>query len=301
LRVVSFNANGLRSAARKGFFRWFTRQRADVLCVQELKAHEHQLAENVFEPRGFHRVCHTAQRPGYSGVALYARAAPLEVVQGIGVPEFDAEGRYLEAHFGSLTIASAYFPSGSSSPARQEAKFRFLEAFDRRLEVLQRNSRPLVFCGDFNMAHRPIDLKNWRANQDYPGFTPAERAWLDTLFDARNMVDAFRAVNQEPGQYTWWSNRGRLVPVPAAAPAVRALQVGRRALLATAATAIPATQATPETATVAAPAAATATGAPAAARRPGCVATAWSARTKSATRVWKWTACAAALASTRVK
>jgi exodeoxyribonuclease-3 len=208
LRVVSFNANGLRSAARKGFFRWFTRQRADVLCVQELKAHEHQLAENVFEPRGFHRVCHAAQRPGYSGVALYTRAAPLEVVQGIGVPEFDAEGRYLEAHFGSLTIASAYFPSGSSSPARQEAKFRFLEAFDRRLEVLQRNSRPLVFCGDFNMAHRPIDLKNWRANQDYPGFTPAERAWLDTLFDARNMVDAFRAVNQEPGQYTWWSNRG---------------------------------------------------------------------------------------------
>jgi exodeoxyribonuclease III len=209
LRVVTFNANGLRSAARKGFFRWFARQRADVLCVQELKAHEEQLADRAFHSRGFHRVLHPAQRPGYSGVAIYSRAEPHEVVRAIGATEFDAEGRYLEARFGSVAVVSAYFPSGSSSPARQEAKFRFLAAFDKRLEALERSGVPFVFCGDFNMAHRNIDLKNWRANQDYPGFTPPERAWLDSLFTGRGYVDAFRAVNQEPHQYTWWSNRGR--------------------------------------------------------------------------------------------
>ena len=209
MRIISFNANGLRSAARKGFFGWFARQRADVLCVQELKAHDHQLADRAFEARGFHRVLHAALKPGYSGVAIYSREEPAAVQRGIGVPEFDAEGRYLEAHFGSVAIASAYFPSGSAGPARQEAKFRFLAAFDKRLADLASHHLPFVFCGDFNMAHRAIDLKNWRANQDYPGFTPPERAWLDTLFDGRGFVDAFRAVNQEPDQYTWWSNRGR--------------------------------------------------------------------------------------------
>ena len=209
LRIITFNANGLRSAARKGFFRWFARQRADVLCVQELKAHEQQLVGPAFTPRGWHRIVHAAVRPGYSGVAIYSRAPPLDVVRGLGVPELDAEGRYLEARFERAVVVSAYFPSGSSGPARQEAKFRFLEAFDRRLAALAEDPLSFVFCGDFNMAHRPIDLKNWRANQDYPGFTPAERAWLDSLFDGRGYVDAFRTVNPEPHQYTWWSNRGR--------------------------------------------------------------------------------------------
>ena len=142
-------------------------------------------------------------------MAIYARSEPRAVSRSLGAPEFDAEGRYLEARFDNVAVVSAYFPSGSSSPARQEAKFRFLAAFDRRLAELERTGLPFIFCGDFNMAHRPIDLKNWRANQDYPGFTPEERAWLDTLFDGRGYVDAFRAVNEEPHQYTWWSNRGR--------------------------------------------------------------------------------------------
>ncbi len=209
MRVVSFNANGLRSATRKGFFTWFTRQRADVLCVQELKAQPHQLEDREYSARGFHRILHSARRPGYSGVAIYTRSEPQEVVRSIGAEEFDAEGRYLEVHLRSVAIVSAYFPSGSSSPARQEAKFRFLAAFDRRLETLRRHHVPFIFCGDFNMAHREIDLRNWRANWDYPGFTPPERAWLDTLFEGRGFVDAFRAVNQSPDQYTWWSNRGR--------------------------------------------------------------------------------------------
>jgi exodeoxyribonuclease-3 len=209
LRVVTFNANGLRSAAHKGFFQWFSRQRADVLCVQELKARDEQIADAEFHARGFHRVSMSAERPGYSGVAIYSRAEPVEVVRGIGNEEFDREGRYLEARFRGVAVVSAYFPSGSSSPARQEAKLRFLTAFDRRLAALEGSGLPFVFCGDFNMAHRPIDLKNWRALQNYPGFTPPERAWLDSLFAGRGFVDAFRAVNQEPHHYTWWSNRGQ--------------------------------------------------------------------------------------------
>jgi exodeoxyribonuclease-3 len=209
LRVVTFNANGLRSAARKGFFRWFARQRADVLCVQELKAADADIADRAFHARGYHRVCAHAEKRGYSGVAIFSKPPPVEVVRGIGEPEFDREGRYLEARFPGAAVVSAYFPSGSSSSARQEAKLRFLTAFDRRLVELAALGLPFVFCGDFNMAHRPIDLKNWRALQDYPGFTPAERAWLDSLFTARGFVDAFRAVNQEPHQYTWWSNRGQ--------------------------------------------------------------------------------------------
>jgi exodeoxyribonuclease-3 len=209
LRVVTFNANGLRSAVRKGFFPWFARQRADVLCVQELKAHDEQIADKAFHARGYHRACVHAEKRGYSGVAIYSRVEPVEVVRGIGEPEFDREGRYVEARFRNMAVVSAYFPSGSSSPARQEAKLRFLAAFDRRLLAIAETGLPFVFCGDFNMAHRPIDLKNWRSLQDYPGFTPGERTWLDSLFAGRGFVDAFRAVNQEPHQYTWWSNRGQ--------------------------------------------------------------------------------------------
>src|SRR4029077_11909608 len=130
------------SAARKGFFRWFARQRADVLCVQELRAHEAQLADRAFHSSGFHRVLHPAQRPGYSGVAIYSRSEPRQVVRALGAAEFDAEGRYLEAHYGNVAVVSAYFPSGSSGPARQEAKFRFLAAFDQRLETLAQGGVP---------------------------------------------------------------------------------------------------------------------------------------------------------------
>ena len=208
--MVSFNANGLRSAARKGFFRWFARQRADVLCVQELKAQAHQLEDRAYAARGFHRVLHSAQRPGYSGVAIYyAQRAARDRAQHRRRGVRRRRAGTSKSTLGSVAVVSAYFPSGSSSPARQEAKFRFLAAFDRRLETLRQHHVPFIFCGDFNMAHREIDLKNWRANWDYPGFTPPERAWLDTLFDGRGFVDAFRAVNQEPDQYTWWSNRGR--------------------------------------------------------------------------------------------
>jgi exodeoxyribonuclease-3 len=208
-RIITFNANGLRSAARKGFFDWFSRQQADVLCVQEIKAKEFQLSGKPFERRNYHHYVFGAARPGYSGVALYSRKQPARVIKGFGSEEFDAEGRYLEADFGDLVVVSLYFPSGSSSEARQAAKFRFLEVFEKHLATLRRRSKPYILCGDFNIAHKAIDLKNWRGNQKNSGFLPEERAWMEATLNAGGHVDAFRSINQEPEQYTWWSNRGR--------------------------------------------------------------------------------------------
>jgi exodeoxyribonuclease-3 len=209
VRVISFNANGLRAAARKGFFRWFSRQKADVLCVQELKAHAHQIDDAAFQARGFSRYLHCAEKPGYSGVAIYCRQEPNEVVYGFGNDEFDREGRYVEARFDDVAVASVYFPSGSSSEARQEAKFRFLPSIEAHMQAKLAGDLHYIFCGDINIAHKQIDLRNWRSNQKNSGFTPEERAWMDKLIDEIGYVDAFRVVNSSPDEYTWWSNRGR--------------------------------------------------------------------------------------------
>lgn len=206
MRIITFNANGLRSAAQKGFFPWFRRQEADVLCLQEIRANPSQLTGSPYSPRRYHRFIASAERPGYSGVAIYSRLAPRKVVTGFGSSEFDAEGRYLALEFETATIASVYFPSGSAGPERQAAKLRFLDEFEAHLGRLR---RPYVICGDINIAHRPIDLKNWRANQKNPGFLPEERAWMDRLLERLSHIDAFRVVNAEAEQYTWWSNRGR--------------------------------------------------------------------------------------------
>jgi exodeoxyribonuclease-3 len=209
VRVVSFNANGLRAAARKGFYDWFARQKIDVLCVQELKAKVDQLQGSPFERRGYYRYLHDAERPGYSGVALYSRVEPNDIVYGLGSEEFDAEGRYLEAIYDDFAVVSLYLPSGSSGEHRQESKFRFLDLFEKHLAGLRRKKRPYILCGDFNIAHREIDLKNWRGNRKNSGFLPEERAWMDRVLTTGGYVDAFRAVNDKPDQYTWWSNRGR--------------------------------------------------------------------------------------------
>jgi exodeoxyribonuclease-3 len=209
LRIIAFNANGLRAACRWGFFGWFARQKADVLCVQELKAQPDKIDDRLYRPRGYHRYLFCAEKPGYSGVAIYSRREPNDVIYGYGNPEFDAEGRYIEARFDGVSVASVYFPSGSSSEVRQAAKFRFLESFEPVLEARRNGSIPYIFCGDINIAHKQIDIRNWRSNQKNSGFTPEERAWMDKLIDEIGFVDAFRVVNQDPDQYTWWSNRGR--------------------------------------------------------------------------------------------
>ncbi len=209
LRVVSLNANGIRAAARKGFFDWMKRENPDVVCIQETKAQVHQLTDECFSPAGYECFYEDAVKKGYSGVAIYSRQQPEKVIRGFGSKEFDDEGRYIEARFGSLSIVSVYLPSGSSGEERQAAKFRFLDAFTLHLQKLRRRRSEYILCGDWNIAHKKIDIKNWRANQKNSGFLPEERAWMDELFGPRRYVDAFRAVNEEEHQYTWRSNRGR--------------------------------------------------------------------------------------------
>jgi exodeoxyribonuclease-3 len=203
------NANGIRSAARKGFFDWLQAQDADVVCIQETKAQLAQLGDACFSPNGYHCYYEDAVKKGYSGVALYTRHKPNKIVRGYGDAEFDAEGRYLEAQFGGLSVASVYLPSGSSSDERQQAKFRCLETFTEHLHKLRRRRSEVIICGDWNIAHKEIDLKNWKSNQKNSGFTPEERAWMDQVFGEYRRVDAFRVVQPKAEQYTWWSNRGR--------------------------------------------------------------------------------------------
>jgi exodeoxyribonuclease-3 len=209
LKVISLNVNGLRSAAGKGLFRWLAAQRADVVCLQEIKAHEADLDGHAVELAGYERHLYPAEKKGYAGVALYSRAKPDRVIRGFGVREFDSEGRYLEAQYGRLAVASVYLPSGSAGPHRQASKFRFLKKFFPHLERIRARDSETILCGDWNIAHKEIDLKNWRSNQKNSGFLPEERAWLTQVFDGLGFVDVFRRLNAKPEQYTWWSNRGQ--------------------------------------------------------------------------------------------
>jgi len=210
MRIITFNANGIRSAARKQFFDWFPRQDADVLCIQETKAQYPQIENDpVFHPPGYHPYFCDADKKGYSGVAVYTRHEPDNVVKGLGWPDIDREGRYLQIDLGKLSIVSFYMPSGTSGGERLAFKLDFMERLKPLLRALRRKRREYIICADWNIAHKPIDLKNWRSNQKNSGFLPEERAWLDWLFDECGFVDSFRLVNQEPDQYTWWSNRGR--------------------------------------------------------------------------------------------
>ncbi len=209
MRIVTLNANGIRSAARKGFFQWLSRQRADVVCVQETRAQGAQLQDAIFHPRGFHTFYADAEKKGYSGVAIYSRDRPARIVEGIGDPDVDREGRYLEARFGNLTVVSLYAPSGTSGEQRQQFKYRFMDTFMPFLRRLARRRSEYVICGDWNIAHKEVDLKNWRGNRNNSGFLPAERAWMDALFGEARFVDAFRVVEPGAEHYTWWSNRGQ--------------------------------------------------------------------------------------------
>ena len=211
-KLTSLNLNGIRSASSKGLHDWLAAEQPDCICVQELKAQVPDLLGRFEHIAGLHGYFHCAEKKGYSGVGIYTRHPPSDVRQGFGPPEFDAEGRYLELRFDTptrrLSLISAYFPSGSSGPERQEAKFRFLAAMRPHLQQL-RAEREFILCGDINIAHQEKDLKNWRGNQKNSGFLPHERAWLDTRYDVDGWIDAFREVNQEEDQYTWWSNRGQ--------------------------------------------------------------------------------------------
>jgi exodeoxyribonuclease-3 len=210
------NLNGIRSAATKGFEAWTQSMAADCMGVQELKAQADTVVGRFEQVGGMTGHFHYADKKGYSGVGLYSRKPPTGVITGIGNPEFDAEGRYVEARFDDdgrtglekLSIVSCYFPSGSSGEERQQAKFRFLALMAPHLKALAAE-RELILVGDINIAHKEIDLKNWRGNRKNSGFLPEERAWMTSLLDEIGLVDVFRTLNPHPEQYTWWSNRGQ--------------------------------------------------------------------------------------------
>jgi exodeoxyribonuclease-3 len=211
-RLVTLNLNGIRSAASKGFTDWVQGLGADCMGVQEIKAQAADVQGRFDLLDGMRGHFHFAQKKGYSGVGLYTRHEPSEVVVGLGDEAFDAEGRWVELRFDRpgrrLSLISCYFPSGSSGDERQQAKFRFLELMRPHLQALKAE-RDFVLVGDVNIAHKPIDLKNWKGNLKNSGFLPEERAWLDALFGADGLVDVFRTLNPHPDQYTWWSNRGQ--------------------------------------------------------------------------------------------
>ncbi|VVC76649.1 Exodeoxyribonuclease [Aquicella siphonis] len=212
-RIITINLNGVRSAARKGFFNWLKTQNADLVCVQELKAQEQDMQNPELHLEGYHGFFHFAEKKGYSGVGIYTRHQPDQVVSGLGWDAADLEGRYVAVKIKGLWIASLYLPSGTSGEDRQQVKYDFLDKYAACLRNQQAAARDAkeeyIICGDWNIAHKKIDLKNWRSNQKNSGFLPEERAWMDRLFSEMGFVDAFREINQEPDQYTWWSNRGQ--------------------------------------------------------------------------------------------
>jgi len=209
LTIVTCNTNGIRAAARKGFFKWLQTVNADIVCIQETKAQSDQIDDPMYWPEGYHCIYNDALKKGYSGTALYSKLVPQHVTCELGWPSADDEGRYIQADFRELTVISLYLPSGSSSPQAQAKKFDFLDRFFPHLAALRESPREIILCADWNICHQPIDLKNWRANQKNSGFLPEERAWLDRIYDELGYVDSFRVVNEAPDQYTWWSNRGR--------------------------------------------------------------------------------------------
>ncbi|WP_287366004.1 exodeoxyribonuclease III [Thauera sp.] len=211
LRIISLNLNGIRSAVSKGLLDWLPEQQADVVCLQELKAQAGDLSAEMREPAGMKGWFHHAEKKGYSGVGIYSRHAPDRVVEGLGFADIDAEGRFLQLDFGRLSVVSLYLPSGSSSEERLQIKFGFMERFLPHMAALFESGQEVVVCGDWNIAHREIDLKNWKSNQKNSGFLPEERAWLSRLFDEQGWIDVYRRLYPDATDdcYTWWSNRGQ--------------------------------------------------------------------------------------------
>jgi len=211
LKIISLNLNGIRSAANKGLFAWIKKQDADVICMQEIKAQVGDMTTEMLNPEGYYGYFHYAEKKGYSGVGIYSRKQPDAVIEGLGIADIDSEGRYIEARFGNLSVVSLYLPSGSSGEERQAFKFSVMERFMPQLKELVDSGREVVICGDWNIAHKEADLKNWKGNKKNSGFLPEERAWLTHLFDDIGWVDVYRRVYPDTTDesYTWWSNRGQ--------------------------------------------------------------------------------------------
>lgn len=210
MRIITANLNGIRSAANKGFFAWLQSTQADVVCLQELKAQAADMTAEMLAPNGYYGYFHYAEKKGYSGVGIYSKAKPDAVIEGTGIADIDSEGRYLECRFGNLSVISLYLPSGSSGEERQAFKYSVMARLQAHLEALASCGRDVVICGDWNIAHQEIDLKNYKGNRKNSGFLPEERTWLSDLFDRVGWVDVYRLLHPDTTDtcYTWWSNRG---------------------------------------------------------------------------------------------
>lgn len=217
IRLASWNVNGIRAAAKNGFLKWLDREELDVVCVQETKAQSEQLDLFLANPKGYRSFWHSAKKPGYSGVAIYSKQEPLEVTHGLGVPAIDDEGRVLVAEYKGFTLINAYFPNSQREHARLGYKLEFCGEMLKYCEKLSKKGKNVVLCGDFNIAHREIDLKNPKSNQDNAGFLPEEREWMEKFLN-KGYVDTFRHFNPGPDHYTWWSYR----------PGVRERNIGWR-------------------------------------------------------------------------
>jgi exodeoxyribonuclease III len=210
MRIITANLNGIRSAANKGFFAWLQSTQADVICLQELKAQAADMTTEMLSPAGYFGYFHYAEKKGYSGVGIYSKTKPDAVIEGLSIADIDSEGRYLECQFGNLSVVSLYLPSGSSGEERQAFKFSVMARILPHLEALVKSGRDVVVCGDWNIAHQEIDLKNYKGNKKNSGFLPEERAWLGDLFNRVGWVDVYRKLHPATTDecYTWWSNRG---------------------------------------------------------------------------------------------
>jgi exodeoxyribonuclease-3 len=220
MKIVSWNVNGLRAVHKKDFVRWFENEKADVVCLQEIKVSDEvvQGDEALLHPGKYGSHFHHAEKPGYSGLVVYSKKEPSDVRVGLGLSEFDKEGRWLETDFGGVTLINSYFPNSQRDSARLPYKLKFLVAAEKRLQALRKKGREVVLCGDFNIAHREIDLRNPKTNTKNAGFLPEERAWMDQMVDKLGWIDAFREFEKGPDHYTWWSYR----------PGVREKNVGWR-------------------------------------------------------------------------
>ncbi len=205
MKLLSYNVNGIRAALNKGFDSWLAATQADIICIQETKALEEQVDTSVFEKLGYYHYWFSAQKKGYSGVAIFSKSKPNKVVYGSGIDHMDYEGRILRLDFDQVSVMSLYLPSGTN-PERLDYKFQFMDEFQTYIDQLKKEIPNLIICGDYNICHQPIDIHDPIRNKNVSGFLPEERAWLDQFIKS-GFIDSFRLFNPQPHQYSWWSYR----------------------------------------------------------------------------------------------